>query len=80
MQQEDANRLFFEPSAVHEGHYHFDLAGYVCHALQRCGVAQANVLAKDTCFYENGFFSNRRRNLRGEPDYGRQISVIMLAP
>lgn len=75
-----ANPLFFEPSPTRSGHYHFDLPGYVRHALQLCGVAQANILAKDTCFQENAFFSNRRRNLRGEADYGRQVSVIMLKP
>jgi hypothetical protein len=27
---------------------------------------------------ENGFFSFRRTTHRGEPDYGREISAIML--
>lgn len=74
------NDRFFKPSASKEGHYQFDLPGYVRKALQECGIAAANVLARDTCFLENDFFSNRRRNLRGEPDYGRQISVIVLEP
>jgi polyphenol oxidase len=74
-----ANILFFE-QGEREGHYLFDLPAYVRHTLQLCGVAQANVLAKDTCLLENAFFSNRRRNLRGEADYGRQVSVIVLAP
>ena len=34
----------------------------------------------DTCALEDAYFSNRRRNHRGEPDYGRNASVIMLAP
>lgn len=71
---------FFTHSASKEGHYHFDLPGYVQETLQECGIAAANVLARDTCFLENDFFSNRRRNLRGEPDYGRQVSVIVLEP
>lgn len=75
-----ANERFFAPSASKEGHYHFDLPGYVRQALQDCGIAAANLLARDTCFLENDFFSNRRRNLRGEPDYGRQVSVIVLEP
>lgn len=74
------NARFFKQSPTHQGYYYFDLPGYVRHALLLCGVAQANVLAKDTCFQENDFFSNRRRNLRGEVDYGRQISVITLEP
>jgi copper oxidase (laccase) domain-containing protein len=32
----------------------------------------------DTCREEARFFSNRRATLRGEPDYGRQLSVIAL--
>lgn len=80
MAEEAANALFFTPSEHRPGHHHFDLGGYVVHALRRCGIAQANLLAKDTCFAENAFFSNRRRNLRGEPDYGRQVSAIMLLP
>lgn len=74
-----ANVLFFEPGKA-EGKFLFDLPAYVCHTLQLCGVAASNVLAKDTCNLENAFFSNRRRNLRGESDYGRQVSVIMLEP
>lgn len=74
------NDRFFTPSDRREGHYHFNLSGYVQETLQECGIAAANVLARDTCFLENDFFSNRRRNLRGEPDYGRQISVIVLEP
>lgn len=74
------NGRFLAPSAARAGHYHFDLPAYVHYALEECGIAHANVLANDTCFQENTFFSNRRRNLRGESDYGRQISVIMLEP
>lgn len=80
MAEEAANALFFEKSTEKAGHHHFDLAVYVRHALERCGIAASNLLAKDTCSAENAFFSNRRRNLRGEADYGRQVSVIMLKP
>lgn len=80
MAEEAANALFFEKSAEKEGHHHFDLGAYVRHALERCGIAQANLLANDTCSAENAFFSNRRRNLRGEADYGRQVSAIVLQP
>ena len=33
----------------------------------------------DTCTEADRFFSYRRSVLKGEPDYGRQISVIGLA-
>jgi copper oxidase (laccase) domain-containing protein len=29
---------------------------------------------------EETYFSNRRRNLRGEPDYGRNASAIVIQP
>lgn len=80
MSEEAANAMFFRKSEVKAGHHHFDLGGYVRHMLERCGIAASNLLAKDTCFAENAFFSNRRRNLRGEADYGRQVSAIMLLP
>lgn len=80
MAEEAANALFFEKSTQKDGHHHFDLGAYVRHALERCGIAQANLLANDTCSLENAFFSNRRRNLRGEADYGRQVSAIALQP
>ncbi|MCZ6638071.1 MAG: polyphenol oxidase, partial [Alphaproteobacteria bacterium] len=32
----------------------------------------------DTCAMEDRFFSYRRSFLNGEPDYGRNISVIAL--
>ena len=42
------------------------------------GVAAVDNLGLDTCALEDDYFSNRRRNHRGEPDYGRNGSVIVL--
>ncbi|MCU0838654.1 MAG: peptidoglycan editing factor PgeF [Rhodospirillales bacterium] len=61
-----------------EGHFHFDLAGYVQRQLAACGVGQVAVVAADTCADEAQFFSYRRTTLRGERDYGRQLSAIAL--
>ncbi|MEM9937851.1 MAG: peptidoglycan editing factor PgeF [Pseudomonadota bacterium] len=58
---------------------HFDLTGYVRHVLQSEGVGAIDDLGHDTCAMERDYFSNRRRNHRGEPDYGRNGSVIVLA-
>lgn len=80
LEQSSGNARFFIPSQRRKLHHHFDLAGYVQGALLTCGVKSANILAKDTCFYENAYFSFRRKTLRGEADYGRQISVIALVP
>jgi len=70
-------RQFFTPSD-REGHYRFDLAGYVAHRLTMAGVAA--VEPPGICTYPpgNGFFSFRRTTHAGEPDYGRQISAIVL--
>jgi len=45
--------------------------------LRACGVADAAWIGIDTCADE-GYFSNRRAFQRGEPDYGRLLSAIML--
>ena len=57
----------------------FSLTAYVKDRIERCGVASL----QDTsmCTYENEsiLFSYRRSVHRGEPDYGRQISAILLS-
>lgn len=73
----DENRDFFAP-ARREGHYLFDLPGYVSRKLARLGVVEVTRVPADTCRDEARFFSYRRTTLRGEPDYGRQLSVILL--
>ena len=71
------HRRFFTPSD-REGHYRFDLAGYVSHRLTNAGVGAVEPLGICTYPPENGFFSFRRTTHKGEPDYGRQISAIVL--
>jgi hypothetical protein len=56
----------------------FDLPGFVLDRLKAAGVARAEWLGHDTCAEEPLFFSNRRAVLRGEPDYGRLVSAIVL--
>ena len=73
------NRDFFCPSR-REGHFMFDLKGYVARRLARLGLASVHCLPCDTCAEEARFFSYRRSCLRGEADYGRGLSVIALAP
>jgi polyphenol oxidase len=57
---------------------HFDLAAYLGRRLDQAGVA-GNQMGK-FCTYANPaeFFSFRRSQALGEPDYGRQISAIVL--
>jgi YfiH family protein len=56
----------------------FDLPAFVLARLQAAGVERAEWLAHDTCAEETRFFSNRRAFKRGEGDYGRLVSAIML--
>ena len=70
-------RRFFVPSDK-EGHYRFDLPGYVAHRLTAAGAGMVETLGVCTYPPENGFFSFRRTTHAGEADYGRQISAIVL--
>ena len=56
----------------------FDLPAFVLSRLAEAGVEAAEWIGRDTCAEEALFFSNRRGGLRGEPDYGRLLSAIML--
>lgn len=56
----------------------FDLAAYVAHRLEAAGLAQVETIGLDTYGDERRFYSYRRATHRGEPDYGRQISLIGL--
>jgi YfiH family protein len=57
----------------------FDLPGYVEHRLHVSGLAAVERCAPCTYRNESLFFSYRRSRARGEPDYGRQISAIVVA-
>ncbi len=61
-----------------EGHFQFDLAGYVAARLERCGVGRIADLALDTYANDERYFSYRRATHNGAPTYGRQLSVIGL--
>jgi len=69
---------FFVPSD-REGHFRFDLPGYAAHRLTQAGTGSVETLGICTYPAENGFFSFRRTTHAGEPDYGRQISAIVLS-
>jgi polyphenol oxidase len=75
--QDAANARFF--AAGKPGHWQFDLPGYVAGRLVRAGVGTVENLAFDTYAAPDRFFSFRRATHRGEPAYGRQMSLIGLA-
>ncbi len=60
------------------GHHQFDLEGFVVSRIAAAGVARVEALGLDTYSDPDRFFSYRRATHRGEPDYGRQISLIAL--
>jgi YfiH family protein len=72
-----ASPRFFSPSA-REGHAHFDLPAYIGERLRRADVGIFEDLARDTYGESEHFFSYRRSVHRGEPDYGRLVSAIVL--
>jgi len=56
----------------------FDLPGFIRRQAEVAGVARFHDLARDTYPEQELFYSYRRSVHRGEPDYGRLISAIML--
>jgi hypothetical protein len=75
--QNPDNHFFFTP-APREGHFFFDLAGFVARRLAELSVTEVARTPCDTFREEDRFFSFRRATKRGEPDYGRALSAIVL--
>jgi hypothetical protein len=75
---DEAERFF--KSGAKEGHSQFDLSGYIAFRLALCGVQNVRLTGVDTYREEETCFSYRRATHRGEPDYGRQMSCIVIKP
>jgi len=71
------NAAFFIPSDRAD-FFRFDLEAYVAARLQSAGVGRIERLAVGTYAREGDFYSFRRATHRGEKDYGRQLSAIVL--
>ncbi|HYM73387.1 MAG TPA: peptidoglycan editing factor PgeF [Stellaceae bacterium] len=69
---------FFVP-ALREGHFRFDLPGYIGHRLARLGLGAVERAPHDTVTEPDRFFSYRRACLVGEHDYGRGLAAIALS-
>jgi YfiH family protein len=78
LKRDPANREFFS-RRNEKARPHFDLPGFVFRRLQDAGVKHASNLATCTMENESLFFSYRRKTRLKEPDYGRQISAIVVA-
>jgi polyphenol oxidase len=84
---EDMRARFLDRDAAHDrffgsgklpGKYQFDLEGFIALRLAQSGVSRVDLLGEDTYAQGERFFSYRRTTHAGEPDYGRQISLIGL--
>jgi polyphenol oxidase len=73
---EDTTRYFTQGHKA--GRSMFDLNGYIAERAARAGIGAFEDLALDTYADEEQFFSYRRTTHRGEPDYGRLMSAIVL--
>ncbi|HEV2363656.1 MAG TPA: peptidoglycan editing factor PgeF [Caulobacteraceae bacterium] len=73
-----AERARFFAAATAPGKRLFDLPAFVLNRLAAAGVRRAAWIGRDTLTNEPAFFSNRRAVQRGEADYGRLLSAIML--
>ena len=69
------NLIFFK---LKKRKIYFDLSKFIFNQLISFGIFKIDVISKDTFNTKNNFFSARRSLKRNEPDYGRNISVIML--
>lgn len=72
-----ANKAFFDRLGPNRS-AHFDLAGFVAAQLHKAGLLAVERQTPCTYANESLFFSFRRATHRKEPDYGRQISAIVL--
>jgi polyphenol oxidase len=74
VEADPANAHFFR--AGRAGHTWFDLEGYVAERLRAAGVGTVAMLGEDTYAQADRFYSFRRATHKGEPGYGREISLI----
>jgi YfiH family protein len=75
----DANNTRFFAPAERNGHFMFDLSGYVAARLAAAGVAVVDDLGACTYADADRFYSYRRMTHRGEADYGRHVNAIVLS-
>ena len=62
------------------GRPRFDLHGFVVNRVSMARIGLSEALHSNCTYADpNRFFSFRRTTHRGEPDYGRQVSAIMVA-
>lgn len=75
--EDPGHARYFIP-AIRDAHWQFDLPAYVHDRIARAGLSNIESLNRCTYAGEAEFFSFRRATHRGEQDYGRQVSAILL--
>ena len=68
----------FFADSPNDGHFLFDLPGFIALRLWLAGIGSFEDLACDTYAEPETFYSYRRSVHKNEPDYGRQIAAIAL--
>lgn len=76
--EQDADNQQFFMDASRTGHQMFNLPAYAEKQLEQAGIDHVANTGIDTYSDKDGYFSYRRATHRKEPDYGRQISAIMI--
>jgi YfiH family protein len=76
----EADEIHFEPAPPRPNglRWHFDLPGYIIENLTNYGCNKIESLGRDTFSHPERYYSYRMTTQRGEPNYGRQISLIAL--
>ena len=77
VEDEPENERFFS-DGTRAGHHQFDIEAYVASRIAAAGIGRVEMLGLDTYADAQRFYSFRRATHRGEPGYGRQISLIGL--
>lgn len=76
--EQDADfERFFHPGKSEDKRL-FDLPAFVLYQLVQAGIEACEWVGRDTLAEPDLFYSNRRGVLRGEPDYGRLLSAVVL--
>ena len=74
----DANHARFFKHGLRAAHWQFDLEGFVADRLSAAGIEDIECIGACTYARAKDFFSFRRTTHLREPDYGRDISAILL--
>lgn len=77
LEDDPESAVFFIPSTLAD-HWRFDLPGFAQRRLREAGVRDISCLGLCTYASEAAFYSYRRACHRGENDYGRQLSAILI--